>query len=214
MNALVSALKLDPDSVDRIKERVAGVSVASAQNAVAAACLVFSHSLADVAVEELCMIAADFDRAYWVRLIETRSLTIRQLSQQNINDVLRNEIRKKIRILSLPRKMNHLLRHAGEHCRVEYPGFSYSRDRLAELDQIRHGLVHGEGITLQVNLRDSQEFFFQVTVYAGLVLASLLGLGMTLNSVIVEWAQVVTRQKEEMERAARPAENNTVLPPP
>jgi hypothetical protein len=143
INTLVSSMGLDASHLDALKKRAADVSLASAQNAVAAACLVFSHSLADVAIGELCMIAADFDRAYWVRRIENRTLTVRQIVKKDVNDLLRSEIQRKILAMGLPERMKHLRQHAGLHCEVHYPGFTYSQDRLDELDMIRHRLVHG-----------------------------------------------------------------------
>src|SRR5579862_7658905 len=78
MNTLLSKLGLEAERLDALNQRMAEVSVASAQNAIAAACLVFSHSLADVGIDELCMVVADFDQASWVKLAENRTITVRQ----------------------------------------------------------------------------------------------------------------------------------------
>jgi hypothetical protein len=96
--------------------------------------------------------------------------------------------------MSLPRKMKLLLGNAGKHAKVEYPHFSYDKARLADLDSLRHQIIHGDGITLRVASRDSQEFFFNLTVYAGLITSSMLGLGITYPQFYVEWFEYLKEQ--------------------
>ena len=169
-------------------------AVVGTQNAIAAACLVFSHSMADGAVEEFCLIAAIFDPAYWGSTVSSQTFTLKQIVDGGTEDLLRTSIRQKIPTMSLPTKMRHLLRNAGKHANVEHPNFSYDGKRLAELDALRHEIIHGESITLQVAMRDSQEFFFNVTVHAGLIISSMLDLGITHRQLYVEWAEDLKRQ--------------------
>ena len=75
-------------------ERTAAESVRTTQNAIAAACLVFAHSLADGAIADFCMVAADFDKSYWLRTVDTQSLTIKQIVNENADTLLHFAIRK------------------------------------------------------------------------------------------------------------------------
>ena len=74
LRTLGSITDWDTSLLERLKEHSDVDSVVSTQNAIAAACLVFSHSLADVAVAELCSIAADFNQPYWARTVATSRL--------------------------------------------------------------------------------------------------------------------------------------------
>lgn len=178
-----------PEDLRSWYEHVHPGTVSQTQNSIAAACLVFSHSLADSAVAELCCIAAEFDQAYWAKTktVSSRSVTLETVIKRGVDKLVRTTIREKIGHMSLPKKMNHLLQNASTHSVVHYPGFSYDNHRLAELDQFRHAVIHGEGITLQISARDSQEVFFTLTVYAGLVVSSMLGLEIRYPDLFVDW---------------------------
>jgi hypothetical protein len=163
-------------------------TVAGVQNAIAAACLVFSHTLADIAVADLCSIAAEFDTAYWTKTISNRTFTLDTIIKRGLDDLIRENIRQKIKAMSLPKKMKHLLHNAGKHSNVYYPHFWYDKERLTKLDACRHAIIHHEGITLNdEDTKDSQEFFFNTTVYAGLVVSSMLGLGVTYPNLYSDW---------------------------
>ena len=189
--ALVEAFREVLSTMKEVADRSA---VVGTQNAIAAACLVFSHSMADGAVEEFCLIASVFDPAYWGRTVSSQTFTLKKIVDCGTEGLLRTSIRQKIPTMSLPTKMRHFLRNAGKHANVEHPNFSYDGKRLAELDALRHEIIHGEGISLQVATRDSQEFFFNVTVHAGLIISSMLDLGITHRQLYVEWAEDLKRQ--------------------
>jgi hypothetical protein len=150
--------------------------------------------MADGAVEELCRLAADFDLSYWTRIVSSQTCTLERVLERGVEDLLQKSIREKIRTMGLPRKMRHLLANAGKHSKVEYDVFTYDRARLAELDSLRHEIIHREGITRQVASRDSQEFFFNLTAYAGLVTSSMLGLDITYPQYYIEWFGYLKQQ--------------------
>jgi len=171
-------------------------ALTDAQNAIAGACIVFSHSLADGGIQEFCLLAANFDMKYWSKVAANRTFTIESLVRRGEADILRTAVRAKITTMSLPSKMRYLLQQAGPHSKVDYPLFSYDKERLAEFDSLRHKIVHGEGITLSIPTKDSPEYFFNLTIYAGLVTSSLLGLGITYPHIFFEWVQSVIRQPQ------------------
>jgi hypothetical protein len=117
-----------------------------------------------------------------------------KIISRGVDDLVRMSIREKIRTMSLPTKMKHLLANAGPHSKVHYPAFSFDRGRLDELDKSRHAIIHGEGVTLHINSRDSQEFFFNLTIYAGLVISSMLGLGISYPGFYNDWVQHLLMQ--------------------
>ena len=79
---------------------------------------------------------------------------------------LRIAIRTKIREMSLPKKMKLLLANAGAHAKVDYQAFVYDKRRLAALDEMRHEIIHGQGIAIKIEDKNSQEFLYHVVVYA------------------------------------------------
>jgi len=177
------------------REQADASAVAGTQSAIAAACLVFSHSLADVALEELCSLLADFNPGYWTKIISKRSFTLGKIAERGVDELTKESVRQKIKSMSLPTKMKHLLKNAGSHANVDYPSFTYERSRLAKLDASRHAVVHDEGVTLRVDdTKDSQEFFFNTTVYAALVVSSTLGLGVTYPQLYVRWLEHLAEQ--------------------
>lgn len=206
---MMASANFNDDTISRIGQRSATESVNVTQNAVAAACLVFAHSLADGAVADFCMVAADFDRTYWLQFVETQTLTIRQVVKEEPDVLLRFVIRKKIREMSLPKKMKYLVANAGAHAKVDYHAFIYDRQRLAELDQVRHRVIHGEGVALNIETKDSQDFFYNVIVYAGLVTSSMLGLGISYPGFYVEWIKDLI----EGEKIGKPQNPQARVPP-
>lgn len=153
-----------------------------------ASCLVFSHSLADGAIEDLCLIAASIDPSYWEKLIASRIITLGKIMEDGPDKVIEGQIRTKIHTLSLPKKMYHLLRNAGAHAKVTYSDFVFEKSRLLSLDKVRHDIVHGRG-PAETDITDSPEFFFPMTMYAGFVVGSLIGADIGYPGIYVEWVE-------------------------
>jgi hypothetical protein len=156
------------------------------RNSLNASCLVFSHSLADGAIEDLCLIAADFDPAYWKKVISKQTVSLGKIIEDGTDCVIERQIKSKIHTLSLPKKMDHLLRNAGKHANVTYSDFIFDKTRLLSLDRVRHEIIHGRGAA-ETDITDSQEFFFGMTMYAGVVAGSMIGADIAYPGIYVEW---------------------------
>jgi hypothetical protein len=213
-----SELSLSQDFLLRVRETTGRSSVTSVKNGLAAACVVFSHSLADGALEEFCLIAAECDSDYWVRVVADEVVTLRNAIDQGAEKLLRACLNKKIRQMSLPKKMKHLLRQAGKHAATRHPHFSFDKQQLERLDALRHEIVHRRGVSVVVEEPDTQEFFYNTTLYAGLVLSSRFGLGITYESIIPAWLRSllssVSPPGTEQERDdSSGAESNLQTPP-
>jgi hypothetical protein len=92
-----------PDPLAFFKKQSEISSVLGTQEAISAACMVFSHSLADVAISDLCLIAAAFDPRYWVRIVESQTVSIKRIAEESSDTLIQKQIRTKIYQMSSAR---------------------------------------------------------------------------------------------------------------
>lgn len=135
----------------------------SAQMVLDAACLVFAHSVFDAALLECCRAAAIARPADWEQFVKKREFAISALKEQGYESILQSAIdielrrldresalAKVDRLLSLCRPGREILTSpilkSGVH--------GFSRERLTEIDQARHDIVHGKGPRQLENLDD------------------------------------------------------------
>lgn len=134
-------------------------------------------------------IAADADNAAWENIVSNRSFSLETVKKYSASELVKMSIRQRIKESSLPEKIDLLRNKAGQHCAISEPAleFKYDQTRLKELDRLRHDVVHDKWIRVPNSPGDSQEFFYGLTIYAGLVTASMLWLGISYPQIISEW---------------------------
>jgi hypothetical protein len=122
------------------------LSVDGSRAASEAAMLIYAHAILDAVVYKICKIAASIDQRPWlvfvgdknIKFQEVRSSAVRDLEQKFLGQYFLRLERE-----SLIFKCDALFRVlSGVRTRGVLKGFRYSRDRLLDLDHLRHDLVH------------------------------------------------------------------------
>ena len=117
----------------------------SARGATGAAGIIYAHAIVDAALHKLCEISASIDSASWAPFIKDRKVSFQeskanpsQLEERLICGYLQQLERE-----SLITKGDILFKIVRPmSTRGVIKGFRYSREKLVELDQLRHDLVH------------------------------------------------------------------------
>lgn len=120
----------------------------AARGAAGAAGIIYAHAIVDAALHKLCEISASVDSQSWVPFIKEKRVSFQEsktdpsvLEQRLIAGYLAQLERE-----SLIAKSDILFKIARpKSTRGILRGFRYSRERLSELDQLRHDLVHKMG---------------------------------------------------------------------
>lgn len=145
----------------------------SVQMVLDAACLVFAHSVFDAALLECCRAAAIASPADWEQFVKERKYAIIALKEQSYESILQAAVENELqrlsrdsavvkvdRLLSLCRPSSDFLTSPIHRSGV----YSFSRERLVEIDQVRHDIVHGEGPRQLENL-DEDVTYLEATAF-------------------------------------------------
>ena len=149
--------------------KAAEVQVADFEAAVDAASLIFSHSVADAAIFELCEITASVRPSDWEHAVSSKKLSLSDVQGMEYSGLLQAAVAAHIRQVerdSLPEKIKKLI----ALCRpgagiLSYSGYQFSEERLSQIDQERHEVTHNAGPRL-VETIDGDIDFLERTVFA------------------------------------------------
>lgn len=118
------------------------------RRAIDAASLVFAHSILDNVAYEFCRIAVQLEPSYYEDRLGERKIKLKDLKDSSYDDTLHAKIEGALKELekeSLLKKTDVLL----SICQPDdefapITDYKFDRDRLEELDQTRHRVVHDQ----------------------------------------------------------------------
>ena len=139
---------ISPDRLAEIIVNSAKNQVFNFQKGVHAAGVVFAHSILDGIVIDLCRVCGFANPDLFDRYIGQRKValdTIKTSSYHQIRQEYVSSYLEQLERESLLKKADalHVLSPPKENLPYSIPGYTYDRDKLLELDEIRHGIIHG-----------------------------------------------------------------------
>jgi hypothetical protein len=132
-----------------------------------AAALIFTHSVLDGAALDWCRVCAMAEPTDFLPMLGDRRIALRDVQRSTFPVLLNGAIKSYLDNLereSLPKKMDLLFRLCQPPAGFEgVQGYQYDRDRLAQLDQLRHDYVHGRARLSRLPNGDDDLLFLQHT---------------------------------------------------
>jgi len=169
---------------DRLVENLTKQKIQNARVAVDAASLVFTHGTVDGVAVDCCAAITLLDPARCSGWVKDRPFTLGEWMREKPGELLKRALEGKLKGLggrSLPDKTDFIYRT----CRPE-PGwkaptsYSFDRARLVEVDDVRHDVVHRQGVQAVRRLKEGDEHFLEQTGLH-LVLLAVHALGVTFD---------------------------------
>lgn len=181
----------DTDAVlSLVVEKAGDHQLSSLQAVIDASLIIFMHSLLEAGIVDLCRTTMILNPDAWAARVDSSEVQLRQLRGRTYEELLRDKLGQyanDLQRIPLPKNVQRLLG-------VLQPGpgelndanFTFSIERLKELDALRHKIVHETGPRavdgLDDQLRYLQVIFFR---FAGLV---MLKHGMVLDDQVLRQA--------------------------
>jgi hypothetical protein len=139
--------------MDVIAEALAKQAIQNANVVVSAACVVLGHSLADDVINECAAMDAEFSPNDWLgELNLSRKFTLAELRNRGSDGLFEDELKRYIATFgakSLPSRVGIFFRLVpvkhNANAPLNDPG-RYRTAVLKEIDDLRHDIVHGEGM--------------------------------------------------------------------
>lgn len=126
-------------------EAAAVNTIADARVAVAAASVVFAHSLLDAAIDEYCAVSAMICPGDWLECVDESTVTLRQARTAPADELLDNALSvylKKLSNKSIVNKIKTLLQVCRPGSSEILKNYLFDADRIERFDKLRHDLVH------------------------------------------------------------------------
>jgi hypothetical protein len=142
-----------------------------------AGALVFVHSAVDAAVSDLCRATMLLDPASWERYVEATKVSLADAKEVGLESLLKEKLESYITALekeSIAKRIDRLFAICKpEPGYVPITGFSFDLERIKNLDETRHRIVHGEGYkNVATPIKDDLEFL----VKSGLFLFAMVNM--------------------------------------
>jgi hypothetical protein len=137
------------------------------QAGIDAASLIFAHSVLDAAALEYCRATAITSPSSWEPFVEKKQLALASIKGRDYESILQDEIRVSLETLerqSLMTKIDRLF----QVCRPgsDFGGiknYQLDRERLSQLDKLRHEVVHRPGTVRTLPRGDDDLWFLEQT---------------------------------------------------
>lgn len=162
--------------VERMPRDMTEAAVKDFRHTLHAACLVFAHSIFDAAMFDCLRVCAAAAPTDWGELLRDKKVALGQVAGNSFAGLLTEAIEAELARLerqSLLAKVDRIF----QLCRPEKEvyltnGFRFDRNRLAQLDSLRHGVVHAPGgrwsfTTISEDLQFMQSSGLHVFVLVG-----------------------------------------------
>lgn len=136
----------------KIAAALADQAKVNAEKVIAAAAVILSHSLADDVFTEVCKIAIKIDPDQWPPEINSeKTFSIEQLKEKGTDALLAEELQRfgnGLSKKSLPNRAELLFKHVplDQHKNLPTDEVFFKMEKLKEFDQLRHDLVHSDGL--------------------------------------------------------------------
>lgn len=142
----------------------------SFDNAVNAASIVFMHSALDAVVTDLCQISALISPDDWFKYIKNKEVSFKKIKSSSYEETYINELDdfiKKIDHKSLIERTQILfsLCQPSKDFQIK-SDFSFKKDKLKQIDNLRHEIVHDNGILSSVeNVEDKVNYLLNTGLH-------------------------------------------------
>ncbi|MCL5102939.1 MAG: hypothetical protein M1133_02325 [Armatimonadetes bacterium] len=146
--------------------------VERAQYAIDAASLVFAHSVLDEVVYQFCLASAAACPSDWETPLLKKQIALVEMKGKSFDDVLKGRLKiyleKELSTFSMPEKARRLFaacKPADDWVPQDLARvYTYDRERLEKLDNLRHKVVHGLAPLNGLGIFDNESFFMNMTV--------------------------------------------------
>jgi len=161
-HSLVDAESFFKSGADRAYvEKSVTASLRGAQAAVNAASIVFGHSILESVMHSSLKIICILDRGEFINRIGKTRVSIAEALSDNLVGIVDQKIRSELKDLErkgLVTKSDFL----HDVCKPEHPydglGYKFDRQRLRDLDDLRHRIVHGPSTDVQYDVRSHLDY--------------------------------------------------------
>ncbi len=184
-DSMIRRDKMTPDSAKMLIATITDSTIAQAQASVDAASIVFMHSVLDAAALDYCRVTALSAPHEWeevlkerkVNLIDVRGTTFDQLFQKTLDRYFEGLERESLLWkIDLIYKMCPLPKGAPSEVNVK-GGYIFDRGRLATIDDLRHGIIHGTRLGRPINNAfEDLEYMLHTTTHLLTLVARRFGL--------------------------------------
>ncbi len=158
---VVSALGGFPGIFAKINNQYAQ----SYRGGIDAASLIFSHSILDAAVYEYCRASTIAAPDEWEQFVKDKKVSLSEVKRRDYKALLQakiSEFLKDLERISLLEKVDKLF----AVCKPESVPQWYSRERLGQLDNLRHSIVHGRSTyTLMPSIDNDVKFLTDINYF-------------------------------------------------
>jgi len=178
------------DAKRKVVKSVASIRWKDVRLAVNAATLLFSHSLLDAWLLEVCRLTAIVDPPYWESLVERKQVELGQVRAKRYEQLVHEKVRALLKGLerdSMLKKVDCIL----AQCRParissHNPSWRFDRAKLAELDRLRHDIVHRRVLVGRVpDALDVAFYFFETQRALELCVKRRFDLKLSANYVLI-----------------------------
>ena len=153
--------------VDKFANMQAERNINTYQVAIDAASLILTHSYLDATAFDYCRVIEMVSPQSWEKFVSDRKFTVKELKGKTYGDVLHQHVNRFVKSLeraSLIEKTDRIF----EICPpplgyVFIQGYEFNRDRLIKLDELRHDIVHGDGLKQPISACEDELLFLQRT---------------------------------------------------
>lgn len=161
--------RIGPLDLEAIARHATDRSLKNARAVTDAATIVFAHSVVDDAAYQYGSVSALAEPDDWANDISGRKVSFGQVKLKGVDFVSQDLLAAHLKQLErepLMDKMEALFKR----CRptsdvINTSQFKYSPERLAELDSLRHKIVHGEGVSESIPTIDKDlDYLAQTTM--------------------------------------------------
>lgn len=172
---------LQNGGVEKIVELATCNTVNDAKWGADAALVVFSHSMLDSALSDLCRISALISPRDWLPCVSKRKVDLCDVETGTFGDLLRRKLDEFLDEL----ERDPLIKRADllwARCHPEgsfnpIKGYKFDRNTIQELDRIRQGVVHGDLIgKLIPEAQEKSDYLISTAFFFGDMLSERYGL--------------------------------------
>jgi hypothetical protein len=201
---LVSLSSEAPKTSDwsRVADALAQGETKNSSVALDAASLVFAHSILDDAAFQYCRVTAMVSQSSWERFALDKKIKLGEARDQDYGSLLAQkteECLNKLERESLLLKIGKLFEVCQPDANFKPMGvYSYDRERLENLDKLRHSIVHGSGPVHKLpNGDDDIQFMDLTAMYLMMLVNARFGVqieGRELDRIVLQSSEEATKE--------------------
>ena len=167
-------------------------AVGSFEQSLDAASLVFAHSILDAALHDCLRISALAAPEDWMQFVGKRNVALNEIGKKSSAEHLREAIAGELDRLereSLLKKVDRLFQLCKPKKQIYLTnGFRFDRDRLKELDNLRHAIVHAPEYELQFSrLLEDLDFLRKSGLHIAVMIADTYNTGLNGQEVVAAY---------------------------